>query len=93
MRKLTLALLLVLMTFTLAAQKKQYDSLTDAFRSEGALRGDRGPAGVEWIDANKYINLKIYPPGTHGVAYDMNSRMHLYNTYLDWLNKNLKGTE
>ena len=45
------------------------------------------------IDANKNIDLKIYPPGTHGVAYDMNSRMHLYNTYLDWLNKNLKGTE
>ncbi len=45
------------------------------------------------IDANKHIDLKIYPPGTHGVAYDMNSRMHLYNTYLNWLNKNLKGTE
>ena len=45
------------------------------------------------IDANKHIDLKIYPPGAHGVAYDMNSRMHLYNTYLDWLNKNLKGTE
>jgi dipeptidyl-peptidase 4 len=45
------------------------------------------------IDANKNIDLKIYPPGAHGVAYDMNSRMHLYNVYLDWLNKNLKGTE
>ena len=45
------------------------------------------------IDAGKYFDLKIYPPGAHGVAYDMNSRMHLYNTYLDWLNKNLKGTE
>jgi len=45
------------------------------------------------IDANKNIDLKIYPPGAHGVAYDMNSRMHLYNVYLDWLNENLKGTE
>jgi len=45
------------------------------------------------IDAGKYIDLKIYPPGTHGVAYDMNSRMHLYNVYLDWLNENLKGVE
>ncbi len=43
MRKLSLALLLVLMTFTLAAQKKQYDSLMEAFMSGGALRGDRGP--------------------------------------------------
>ncbi|RLD70355.1 MAG: S9 family peptidase, partial [Bacteroidetes bacterium] len=45
------------------------------------------------IDAGKYFDLKIFPPGTHGVAYDGNSRMYLYNTYLDWLNKNLKGTE
>ncbi|MDF1574291.1 MAG: alpha/beta fold hydrolase [Bacteroidales bacterium] len=45
------------------------------------------------IDAGKNIDLKIYPPGAHGVAYDMNSQMHLYQVYLDWLNKNLKGTE
>jgi dipeptidyl-peptidase 4 len=45
------------------------------------------------IDAGKDIDLKIYPPGAHGVAYDMNSQMHLYKVYLDWLNKNLKGTE
>jgi dipeptidyl-peptidase-4 len=45
------------------------------------------------IDAGKDFDLKIYPPGAHGVAYDMNSQMHLYNVYLDWLNKNLKGTE
>ncbi len=45
------------------------------------------------IDAGKNIDLKIYPPGAHGVAYDMNSQMHLYKVYLDWLNENLKGTE
>ena len=59
MRKLTLALLLVLMTFTLAAQKKQYDSLMEAFMSGGALRGDSGPAGVEWIeDSDQYSFTK-----------------------------------
>ncbi len=45
------------------------------------------------IDAGKNIDLKIYPPGAHGVAYDMNSQMHLYNLYLDWLKENLQGTE
>ena len=45
------------------------------------------------IDAGKYFDLKIFPPGTHAVAYDMNSQLHLYNIYLDWLNENLKGTE
>jgi len=59
MRKLTLALLLVLMTITLTAQKKQYDSLMEAFMSGGALRGDRGPAGVEWIaDSDQYSFTK-----------------------------------
>jgi dipeptidyl-peptidase-4 len=45
------------------------------------------------IDAGKDFDLKIFPPGAHGVAYDMNSQMYLYNLYLDWLNMNLKGTE
>jgi len=45
------------------------------------------------IDADKYIDLKIFPPGAHGVAYDMNSQLHLYNIYLNWLNENLKGTD
>ncbi|MCK5694195.1 MAG: hypothetical protein KAI08_15135, partial [Bacteroidales bacterium] len=59
MRKLTLALLLVLMTFTLIAQKKQYDSLMEAFMSGGALRGDRGPAGVKWIqESDQYSFTK-----------------------------------
>ncbi len=42
------------------------------------------------IDNEKSIDLKIYPPGTHGVAYDMNSRMFLFKEYFDWLEKNLK---
>jgi len=45
------------------------------------------------IDAGKYFDLKIFPPGAHGVAYDMNSQTHLYNIYLNWLNENLKGTD
>ncbi|MCK5136935.1 MAG: S9 family peptidase [Bacteroidales bacterium] len=43
------------------------------------------------IDNGKSIDLKIYPPGTHGVAYDMNSRLFLYSEYLDWLEKYLKS--
>ena len=42
------------------------------------------------IDNGKSIDLKIYPSGSHGVAYDMNSRMFLFREYLDWLEKNLK---
>jgi dipeptidyl-peptidase-4 len=44
------------------------------------------------IDAGKRFDLKIYPPGAHGVAYDMGSQIHLYREYLYWLNENLKGT-
>ena len=45
------------------------------------------------IDNGKSIDLKIYPPGAHGVAYDMKSRIFLYSEYLQWLEKNLKGVE
>jgi dipeptidyl-peptidase-4 len=45
------------------------------------------------IDAGKRFDLKIYPPGAHGVAYDMNSQIHLYSEYLQWLDENLKGTD
>jgi dipeptidyl-peptidase-4 len=45
------------------------------------------------ISAGKYFDLKIFPPGNHGVAWDMNSQLYLYQVYLDWLNENLKGTE
>jgi dipeptidyl-peptidase-4 len=45
------------------------------------------------IDNGKSIDLKIYPPGAHGVSYDMNSRFFLYEEYFRWLEENLKGTE
>jgi len=45
------------------------------------------------IDAGKSFDLKIFPPGAHGVAYDMNSQFMLYREYLNWLNLNLKGQE
>jgi len=41
------------------------------------------------IDAGKRFDLKIYPPGAHGVAYDMSSQIHLYREYLQWLRENL----
>jgi dipeptidyl-peptidase-4 len=42
------------------------------------------------IDQGKEFDLKIYPPGAHGVAYDMHSQFFLYEEYLNWLEKNLK---
>jgi dipeptidyl-peptidase-4 len=45
------------------------------------------------IDNGKSIDLKIFPPGAHGVSYDMNSRFFLYKEYFSWLEENLKGTE
>lgn len=42
------------------------------------------------IDHEKSIELKIFPPGTHGVAYDMKSRVFLYKEYLDFFDKHLK---
>ncbi len=42
------------------------------------------------IDHEKSIELKIFPPGTHGVAYDMKSRIFLYKEYLNFFEKHLK---
>jgi dipeptidyl-peptidase-4 len=42
------------------------------------------------IDHGKNIDLKIYPPGAHGVSYDNNSRIFLQEEYLNWLDRNLK---
>ncbi len=42
------------------------------------------------IDHEKSIELKIFPPGTHGVAWDMKSRIFLYKEYMDFFEKNLK---
>ncbi len=45
------------------------------------------------ISEGKNFDLKIFPQGAHGVAWDMNSQLYLYQLYLDWLNENLKGTD
>ncbi len=45
------------------------------------------------IDNGKKFDLKIYPPGNHGVAWDMNSQVFLYTEYLEWLEKNLRQKE
>ncbi|MDX2432874.1 MAG: DPP IV N-terminal domain-containing protein [Bacteroides sp.] len=42
------------------------------------------------IDNEKSVDLKIFPPGTHGVAYDMKSRIFLYSEYMEFFEKNLK---
>jgi dipeptidyl-peptidase-4 len=43
-----------------------------------------------FIQAGKDVDLRIYPPGAHGVAYDMASYMLLMNQYLDFLVEHLK---
>ncbi len=43
------------------------------------------------IDKGKDADLRIYPPGAHGVAYNAQSRLLLFSQYTDYLNKHLKG--
>ncbi|MBL3657135.1 S9 family peptidase [Fulvivirga sediminis] len=43
------------------------------------------------IDNGKDADLRIYPPGAHGVAYNTMSYILLYAQYVDYLNMNLKG--
>lgn len=40
--------------------------------------------------AGKDVDLQIYPPGAHGVAYNSTSYILLYQSYVDYLNKHLK---
>lgn len=42
------------------------------------------------IDAGKDADLRIFPPGAHGVSYNTTSRDLLYETYTNYLNKHLK---
>jgi dipeptidyl-peptidase 4 len=42
------------------------------------------------IDKGKDADLRIYPPGNHGVAYNGTSRLLLLSQYVDYLNKYLK---
>jgi dipeptidyl-peptidase-4 len=42
------------------------------------------------IDQGKDHELRIYPPGNHGVAYDATSYVLLYSQYTDFLNRHLK---
>lgn len=43
------------------------------------------------IEAKKDVDLRIYPKGAHGVAYDWTSYLLLYQVYTDYLNKHLKN--
>jgi|AntRauTorckE6833_2_1112554.scaffolds.fasta_scaffold00051_5 dipeptidyl-peptidase-4 len=42
-------------------------------------------------DAGKDADLRIYPPGTHGVAYNATSYTLLYRTYTEYLEEHLKN--
>lgn len=43
-----------------------------------------------FINAGKDVDLRIYPPGAHGVAYNMQSFILLHETYTEYLNRHLK---
>lgn len=43
------------------------------------------------LDAGKDVDLRIYPPGDHSVAYDFQSYTLLQKTYFDYLETHLKG--
>jgi dipeptidyl-peptidase-4 len=43
------------------------------------------------IDNGKDADLRIYPPGAHGVAYSAASQVLLYTQYTDYLNRYLKN--
>jgi len=40
-----------------------------------------------FLDNGKSVDLKIYPAGDHGVAYNMPTRILLYEDYLEFLNE------
>ena len=42
-------------------------------------------------DAGKDADLRIYPPGAHGVAYSPTTYVLLYQQYVDYLNEHLKS--
>ncbi|AUD01183.1 S9 family peptidase [Spirosoma pollinicola] len=43
-------------------------------------------------DAGKDADLRIYPPGTHGVAYSSGTQLLLFQQYTSYLETNLKGS-
>jgi dipeptidyl-peptidase-4 len=45
------------------------------------------------IDKGKDADLRIYPPGAHGVAYSRESSLLLNQQYTNYLNKYLKSAK
>ena len=43
-----------------------------------------------FIDQGKDVDLRIYPPGNHGVAYSMSSYMLLMKQYTEYLDRHLR---
>lgn len=72
MKKTFLATLLIVISITIVAQKKQYASLQDAFFATVSLRGDRGPSGVKWIEnSDKYSFTKSVGRSQQIWVYDI----------------------
>jgi dipeptidyl-peptidase-4 len=43
-----------------------------------------------FTNTGKDIDLRIYPPGAHGVAYNQQSYLLLHQVYTNYLNRHLK---
>ncbi|MEX1268229.1 MAG: S9 family peptidase [Balneolaceae bacterium] len=43
-----------------------------------------------FTNAGKDVDLRVYPPGEHGIAYNQESYLLLYQVYTDYLNRHLK---
>jgi dipeptidyl-peptidase-4 len=43
-----------------------------------------------FTNAGKDIDVRIYPPGAHGVAYNQQSYLLLHTVYTNYLNRHLK---
>lgn len=46
-----------------------------------------------FINAGKDVDLRIYPPGAHGVSYNQESYLLLYQVYTEYLDRHLKEAE
>lgn len=48
---------------------------------------------TSFINNGKDVELRIYPPGEHGVYYNLQSQVLLYQTYTDFLKRELSPQE
>ena len=57
MRNMALVLLLAVLSLTVGAQKRSYNSYREASLAENILKGESGPEGVEWIEKGNLFSF------------------------------------